>query len=494
MSSVLLRSLERHARERSDEIAVHEVGELGKERQLSWRRLRDAACRLGTSLGRSRGEEILMIRSHNRAELMAGILGGLWANAAVLPVSPDLPLSPLVETARRCGVSSLIADESTLEAFTGQVARRIPLASLDFDQPVGAGESPASGGGSILLQSTGTTGAPKIAQRRAPALDAVGQSCGRAIGVEDRDVMLLCIPLYHSYGIDHGVLTAVMAGCAVELHRRFDPVSAGAALAAGRISILPAVPVMLEALARAARGHNVAPALRRVYSAGSPLPRRILDLFEQAYRTRVGQLYGTTEFGPVTFNDPDEPDFEPEAVGRPLAGVEIRILDREQPSCERPLPVGSEGQVAVATPSMLSDYVDGECPIVDGFLLTGDLGRLDAAGRLTLTGRLKLLIDVGGLKVNPLEVEAVLMRHPAVREVVTLELPYSDTASRLKAIIVPEDDREVDGEELQRFAREQLIHYKVPRVFEIRRTVPRSPTGKILRQELQRSLFGGERS
>ena len=143
---------------------------------------------------------------------------------------------------------------------------------------------------------------------------------------------------------------------------------------------------------------------------------------------------------------------------------------------------------------MLSEYLDGECPIVDGFLLTGDLGRLDAAGRLTLTGRLKLLIDVGGLKVNPLEVEAALMRYPAVREVVVLELPYSDTTSRLKAIIVPEDDCEVDGEELQRFAREQLIHYKVPRVFEIRRTVPRSPTGKILRQELQRSLLGGERS
>jgi long-chain acyl-CoA synthetase len=143
---------------------------------------------------------------------------------------------------------------------------------------------------------------------------------------------------------------------------------------------------------------------------------------------------------------------------------------------------------------MLSGYVDGECPLVDGFLLTGDLGRLDSGGTLSLTGRLKLLIDVGALKVNPLEVEAVLMRHPAVREAVTLELPYSDTASRLKAIIIPEDDREVDGEELQRFAREQLIHYKVPRVFEIRRTVPRSPTGKILRQELQRELFSEEQA
>ncbi|MBW1686372.1 MAG: acyl--CoA ligase [Deltaproteobacteria bacterium] len=492
MTSVLLRSLDRHARERPNELAVREVGESGIERELTWRQLRDAACRLGTLLARSGRDEVLMIQSHNRAELLAGILGGLWANAAVLPVSPDLPVAPLVETARRCGVSSLITEEPTLGALAGEIARRVPFGSIDFDEPAGAMEPPPSAGGAILLQSSGTTGAPKIARRPAAALDAVGETCSRAIGMNARDAMLLCIPLYHSYAIDHGVLAAIVAGCAVELHRRFDPPLARAALAAGRISILPAVPVMLDALARVARGHGAAPALRRAYSAGSPLPRRIFDRFEQAYRTPVGQFYGTSEFGSVTFNDPDARDFVPEAVGRPLGGVEIRILDTTQPRRDRPLPVGSEGHVAVASPSMLSGYVDGECPIVDGFLLTGDLGRLDAGGTLTLTGRLKLLIDVGGLKVNPLEVEAVLMRHPAVREAVTLELPYSDTTSRLKAIIIPEDDREVGGEELQRFAREQLIHYKVPRVFEIRKTVPRSPTGKILREELQRALFTEE--
>jgi long-chain acyl-CoA synthetase len=412
----------------------------------------------------------------------------------VLPVAPDLPVAPLVETARRCRVTTVIAEQATLDALAGEIDRLVPIDSIDFDAPAGAAESPPSAGGAILLQSSGTTGAPKIACRPAATLDAVGKTCSRAIGVNEHDAMLLCIPLYHSYAIDHGVLTAVVAGCAVELHRRFDPALARAALAAGRVSILPAVPVMLEALARSARGDDPAPALRRAYTAGSPLPRRIFDRFEQAYHVRVGQLYGTTEFGSVTFNDPDAPDFDPEAAGRPLEGVEIRILDASQARRDRALPLGSEGHVAVASPSMLSGYIDGECPIEGGFLLTGDLGRLDASGRLTLTGRLKLLIDVGGLKVNPLEVEAVLMRHPAVREAVALELPYTETASRVKAIIIPEDDQEVDVEELQRFAREQLIHYKVPRVFEICRTVPRSPTGKILRQELQRSLFSGEQS
>ena len=134
---------------------------------------------------------------------------------------------------------------------------------------------------------------------------------------------------------------------------------------------------------------------------------------------------------------------------------------------------------------MLTEYVDDPAsPTTGGFLLTGDLGCLDQRGTLTLTGRTKLMVDIGGMKVNPLEVEAVLTRHPAVREAVAVAVPYSETACRLKAIIVPEPGSEVSADELREFTRRHLIHYKVPRSFEIRTTVPRSPTGKILRQKL----------
>jgi long-chain acyl-CoA synthetase len=135
---------------------------------------------------------------------------------------------------------------------------------------------------------------------------------------------------------------------------------------------------------------------------------------------------------------------------------------------------------------MLSHYVgDDSAPTEGGFFLTGDLGRLDARGNLTITGRTKLLIDVGGLKVNPLEVEAVLSQHPAVERCVVVPVKVSDTVSRLKAIVTPRDGAPPEDaptpEALRRFARERLVPYKVPRVFEVRASLPLSPTGKILR-------------
>ena len=188
----------------------------------------------------------------------------------------------------------------------------------------------------------------------------------------------------------------------------------------------------------------------------------------------------------MTFNDPNRAGaFDPASVGRPMRGVDIRILDVDDPRPDGPLMHGVEGQVAVRANSMMEGYLNDDTAgaLLDGYSLTGDLGRVDGQGRLTLTGRIKLLIDVGGLKVNPLEVEEVLAQHPQVAACVVVPVPVSETVSRLKAIVMPRDP---DGpgptpESLRRFARDRLTAYKVPRLFELRKTLPRSPTGKVLR-------------
>jgi long-chain acyl-CoA synthetase len=429
-----------------------------------------------------------MISSPNRAELLASILGGLWANASVLPVSPGSPESQLVEIARLASVSTVIGEDPTLEALSGHVAQRLPLSEVELGKCARTNQTSGGSAGSILLQSSGTTGMPKLVRRCAASLDSVAENCRCAIDIRASDSMLVAIPLYHSYGIDQAVLSAITAGCGIELHRRFESTLVKSALAERGITLLPGVPLMFDSLARTGRDRGSAPVLRRAFSAGSPLPRRVFDQFQRVYAVRIGQIYGTTEFGSVTFNDPDLPDFVPENAGRPMTGVEIRIVDTDEPRIDQPVPPGIEGQVAVAAPSMLSEFVgSSSCPTTGGFLLTGDLGRLDECGTLRLTGRLDLLVDVGGLKVNPVEVESVLTRHPAVREAVAVPIPFSDTAWRLKAIIIPEPGCEITRDELRRLAQEHLIHHKVPRSFEIRTTVPRSPTGKILRKALQAS-------
>jgi acyl-CoA synthetase (AMP-forming)/AMP-acid ligase II len=196
---------------------------------------------------------------------------------------------------------------------------------------------------------------------------------------------------------------------------------------------------------------------------------------------RIGQLYGATEIGSITYGDPRTAAFDPASVGRAMQGVEIRVESRDGNAT--PLDPGSEGQICIRAESMFAGYVgETSSPLIDGFFPTGDLGRLDVQGNLTITGRLKLLIDVGGLKVNPMEVEDVLVQHPAVAACVVVPVPQSQTLSRLKAVVTPRNpDLPPQADELRQFARRQLSPHKVPRIIEVRTTLPRSPTGKILR-------------
>jgi acyl-coenzyme A synthetase/AMP-(fatty) acid ligase len=149
----------------------------------------------------------------------------------------------------------------------------------------------------------------------------------------------------------------------------------------------------------------------------------------------------------------------------------------------------ADGQLLARATSMMSGYVGDESPLTpDGFFPTGDLGRLDNRGNLLIEGRLKLLIDVGGLKVNPAEVERAIGDHPAVAACVVVPMRLSETVFRLKAIITPTDlKRPPAADELRRFARERLTSHKIPRVFELRDSLPRTATGKIMRHLLVES-------
>jgi long-chain acyl-CoA synthetase len=255
---------------------------------------------------------------------------------------------------------------------------------------------------------------------------------------------------------------------------------------AAGITIFPGVPFMFEMLAEhGGRSGARFASLRRAYSAGGPLPRGVADAFRERFGVTVSQLYGATEIGSVTYADPDLPGFAPASVGQAMKGVSIRILAPDARDASEPLPTGEPGHVAVLAASMLRGYLGDEPSptTIDGYFPTGDLGRLDQHANLTITGRIKLLIDVGGLKVNPLEVEQVLAEHPGVATCIVVPVRVSETVSRLKAIVTPRPDAAdpLEPASLRAFARSRLAGYKVPRVFEVRDRLPTSATGKVLR-------------
>lgn len=486
MTLRLLDDLRHHARSRPTAIAACAVGMRGNS--LTFHSMHQRVEQLAECLAAkiSAGFTVLLCGS-NRPSYIAQFLGVLAAGDTVFPFSPDSSESELLTAARRAEVAAAIVDASAAHVLRPRFRTKVPLPGSDGQELLLEPEwtMSQSSGPALLLRSSGTTAEPKIARRDGPSLDAVSRAMVNACGFGPDDHVLASVPLCHSYGLEHGLLAPIAAGSCVHLCDRFRLESVVPELRDSGITMLPGVPFMFDMLARAQDA--TFPTLRRAYSAGGPLPRATFDAFLSKSGLRIGQVYGATEVGSVTFNDPDSREFDPASVGAAMEGVDIRILDATTPHVNEPLPAGIEGQVAISARSMMSGYIDApSAPILDGYYLTGDLGVLNAAGALTITGRLKLLIDVGGRKVNPAEVEAVLRQHPGVGTCVVLPLRLSETVCRVKAIVTPSDPMtEISAAELRAFARQRLSGYKVPRVIEIRKQLPVSPSGKVLRTKVE---------
>jgi acyl-CoA synthetase (AMP-forming)/AMP-acid ligase II len=466
--SSLLGKLMQHATERPT-VDAYRMASGGT---INWRELAGRAGALANVLRRQLPPGAVAILScGNQLEYPIAFLGILASGCTVFPISPSAAGPELLRAARDSGAVGIIGDDRALELLPTSMKFALPISHLLSDDNAAIGDAPM---GDLLLQSSGTTSQPKILRRTGESLNAVAFAMVEAIGFRFDDRVLMTVPLTHSYGLEHGLLAPVWAGSTVSLCALTQVSEMLPELK--EATIFPGVPSTFEMLAGASENQAVAPVMRLAYSAGGPLPRSVFDAFGARFGVRVSQLYGASEIGSVTFNDPSDP-FEPASVGRPMPGVSIRILDLETYG-DGP----REGQIAVRAPSMFSGYLGESVELIDGHFPTGDIGYLDEMGRVFITGRLKLLIDVGGLKVNPLEVESILMQHPAVEECIVVPLRQSQTVLRLKAIVTPRAGHStVPIDELRDLARKNLSAYKVPRVFEVRESLPRSSTGKILR-------------
>lgn len=482
-STVLLDRLRAHAQVRGEAIAYRDAG---TGASLSCAQLFSRAAGLAHRLRSAvPAKSVVLICCANTLHFPIAFFGALAAGCAAFPLSIDSPPVEMREVALCANVAAVIGATNVLEAAGADV--RIHLNEL----PTLCGDEwpdvlTAGVDSRLLLLSSGSTGKPRIVCRSGDSLDAVSEQTCSAIGFSPDDRVLATVPLCHSYGLEHGLLAPIWSGATVHLCRGFDLSLVMQELASAAITVLPGVPAMFEILAgRGAVPRAALKSLRAVYSAGGPLPRSVFDSFETNFGVRIGQLYGATEVGSVTYADTRDPHFDPAGVGEPMAGVRIRISSDNRP--KHGLPAGQEGQVWISARSMFSGYLAGDrSSVVDGFFPTGDIGRIDTFGNLIITGRIKLLIDVAGLKVNPIEVEDVLLQHQGVGDCVVVAVRQSETVLRLKAIVTPKSAHApIDIEELRRFARERLAGYKVPRLFEVRKSLPRTATGKILRHLVQ---------
>lgn len=466
----VLQRLAAHAATHVNAPAVRSAHPCGAGACLTWGDLHRAVEGHAAALARSLAPRtVVVLMAPNAPAFVVAFLAVLRAGLRVFPILPTLTPREVDEIVRRSGAKAIVTEPG------GPAPSGVETYAIDRFGRTASGEAPPDRpAGDLLLCSSGSTGRPKIVLRVGESLDAVARQVARAVGLSPDDRVLATIPLCHSYGVENGLLAPMYAGATVLVARGFDPATVGNALAHDA-TVFPGVPFMFEALAdlRTPRPNG---SLRSTYSAGAPLAAGVAERFAETCGVGVGQLYGATEIGSVTFAPAEDVARFSGTVGRPMDGVRIRIGGEDE----------AEGDVLVRAPSMLRGYVGSDDPpLVEGFFRTGDLGRVDANGRLFITGRAKLQIDVGGLKVNPLEVERVLTEHPSVAECVVVPLALTATVRRLRAVVVPSPGATVDGESLRRFARDRLAPHKVPRVFETCEALPKSPTGKVLRGRIQ---------
>lgn len=341
----------------------------------------------------------------------------------------------------------------------------------------------------LLCQySTGSTGRPKRVYRTYYHLATEFEHFTSTVKVNKTDIFLAVVTMFHSHGLCNSMLAALCNGCTLVIMDEFIPRDVLLNIQSERITIFPGVPFMFKILCET---YVKVPAdlssLRLCFSAGAPLPLEVSKDFYKRFGIYVVQLYGTTETGSVSvnlFNKYDSSiEGKLESVGYPMHGVQVNIFDESG----RVLPAGEVGEIGIKSKATTEGYPGLEYETKEsfhgGYFFPGDIGKIDDDGRIYITGRKKLLINISGNKVDPTEVENVIMSYGRIKEVVVLGVKDKIFGEIVKAVIVA--DGNISKEEIINFCKNRLTEYKIPKIIEFRDEIPVSPLGKILRKYLQ---------
>ncbi len=305
----------------------------------------------------------------------------------------------------------------------------------------------------------------------------------RLFALDGDDRLLGAAPFTHVNGLVRTMMTSMYVGGTLFPVREFRRREVLDLVTRERLTYFGAVPSLFVILADTpVRGDVDLTSLRTVFSASAPLLPADNRRFREKYGHWIRQLYGSTETGTISVNLDADVEGSLASVGRPLPDVRFEVVDETG----RPMAPDAEGEVRIASPGAVTSY-DGNPEATasafrDGWYWSGDLGRMTADGALTLTGRKKLLINRGGFKVNPLEVEEAITSHPKVREVAVVGAPSGHGDDLVRAVIVTHAP--CTAEEIVAHCATRIADYKIPSRIEFRDALPKSETGKLLRHEL----------
>jgi len=337
----------------------------------------------------------------------------------------------------------------------------------------------------LILFTSGSTGKPKGVEITHANLFFGAYIVGKTIyNANQLDVFSGFLPLTHSFGINNVVTTALLCQSTIVLLERFDPEKAVYAINTHHVTILHGVPTMFARILNyALEARKQLPSIRIAISAGAQLPVKLQEQWEQYFGWPIYERYGMTEASSIIYNYPWETWMQPKkgSIGYPVWGTRVLIKDEKQ--------VGDVGELLVTGPTLMKRYLDndmGQTAFIDGMFCTGDLGFRDNEGRFYLVGRTKEVINRGGYKVYPRELEDELYKYEFVRELCVYGVPDEDLGEEIHVAVVFEHGQ-ADLDDFQAFMRQRIALYKRPRIVHVMSYIPRTESGKIDKTKLPRT-------
>jgi fatty-acyl-CoA synthase len=378
----------------------------------------------------------------------------------------------------------LVAWSDAPRTSTVTLQRLVTHASADDPDPP---ERPSR----IIVLTSGTTGTPKGASRSQPHSAQPIVGILSRIPLRSRQTTLIAVPLFHAWGLVHLGLAFVLSSTVV-LQRHFDAEAVLAAVERHSVHALIAVPVMLRRIlelpARIRDRYDLS-SLRVVAVSGSALPAGLATAFMDEFGEILYNLYGSTEVAAASIATPEDLRSAPGTAGKPPYGTLLRLLDE----AGREVRQGDVGRIFVGNDMLFEGYTDGgEATAVDGLMSTGDLGRIDADGRLFVEGRSDEMIVSGGENVFPVEVEDLLLAHRDVADGAVVGVSDEEWGGRLRAYLVKRPGSRLTDDDVKRYVQDHLARYKVPRDVLFVPSIPRNPTGKVVRSGLPSASRRGQ--
>ena len=467
----------------------------------------DAAAETLAAHGIGVGDCVVVLLP-NVPHFVVTVLAAYKLRAVAVPLNPLLRGGEVAGALADCGAKLVVtwpgAHASALQVLRQAAATLVMIGDLAGPfGPQGTPREPRHGPVearpsdlAVLLYTSATTGTAKGVMLSHRSLRAASGAFRQVLNLSSDDTQAALVPLFHALGMTVVLNSSLLAGCTVVLEAsRFQPAAALDLIESNDVTVVIAVTPMLAGLLAECESRAAPPDLSKVRligGGGTSIPPDLADRLVRTFDAKVGQGWGLTETAGAGAYAGNHDGLGPGDIGVPMPGMQLRVVDEDGLD----LPAGAAGELWLRGPAVMDGYfgnprATSETITEDGWLRTGDIGRLRAGGGYTFVGRIKEVIKRSGFNIYPAEVEAALMRHPDVRLAAVLGVPDAERGEEVAAAVIRRGAAPLDLDRLQQWIKEQVAPYKYPRLIVEVDELPLAASGKVLKRAIDvNTLFG----